>query len=153
MSATKDNHRETDRLPNGESREKSEYSSSHGEGGNYWQLRYEKLLVDYNHLQTINQNLEEKLLNVVENFEKKKEELVAGIEHERSILVADVNKLSTKLVDARIKINDYEERELVRQTECNSSCHNNKNHPVDNSKLISLKEHQTINEQYDPNVI
>lgn len=96
-----------------------------GEGGNYWKLRYDKLLNDYNNLLQKNQNLEEKLLNVVECFEKKKEELILNIEHEKTTLMADVNKLSTKLVDARIKLHDYEEKELIHASECSAPCHKN----------------------------
>lgn len=101
------------------------HNSTEGESGNYWRLRYERLLNDYNHLQKINQNLEDRLLTIVESFERKKEELMANTEYEKSTLMADVNKLSTKLVDARIKLHDYEEKELLHASECDAPCHKN----------------------------
>jgi predicted nuclease with TOPRIM domain len=80
----------------------------------YWKMRYEKLKEDFDHLQEVNQNLEEKLLNVVETFEKRHQALLASVEYEKSTLMADVNKLSTKLVDARIKLHDLiEEKEQI----------------------------------------
>lgn len=118
-----------------------------GEDAKYWQSRYDKLLSDYNHLQNINQNLEEKLLNVVETFEKKREELVANIEYEKTTLMADVNKLSTKLVDARIKLHDYEEKEMIHATECNSPCHRN----CQNS--VNKANNGTYDQAYDPNLV
>lgn len=125
-------------------------SSTVGEGGKYWQLRYEKLLTDYNHLQQVNQNLEDKLLNVVESFEKQKEELVANNEYEKTTLMADVNKLSTKLVDARIKLHDYEEKEMIHASECNAPCH--KNYPEGSKSNNHVSKHQnSIN--YDPNIV
>ena len=126
----------------------SDNSSSVGEGGKYWQMRYEKLLNDYNHLQKINQNLEEKLLNVVESFEKKKDELVANIEYEKTTLMADVNKLSTKLVDARIKLHDYEEKELMHASECNSPCHTGGARGKSNGTKF-----QTSINNFDPNLV
>lgn len=98
-------------------------NNSVGETGNYWKLRYEKLFADYTHLQKLNERLEDKLLNIVDSFEKKREELVANVEYEKSTLMADVNKLSTKLVDARIKLHDYEEKELIHASECDAPCH------------------------------
>ena len=53
--------------------EEMSYSTSTGESGNYWKLRHDNLLKDYDKLQKLNQVLEERLLNVVEAFEKKKE--------------------------------------------------------------------------------
>lgn len=89
----------------------------------FWAMKYERLQNDYDHLQKINQTLEDKLLNVVETFERKREQLEANIEHEKSTLMADVNKLSNKLVDARIKLHDYEEKEMLHAAECDSPCH------------------------------
>lgn len=124
--------------------------SSSAEDSNYWRSRYKSLLNDYNSLQNLNQTLEEKLLNVAELFEKKTEELVANIEHEKSTLMADVNKLSTKLVDARIKLHDYEEKELIHAAECDSPCH--KNYP--DQANSSNKTNGSFKEQpYDPNLV
>uniref|UniRef100_A0A6G1SAU7 Uncharacterized protein n=1 Tax=Aceria tosichella TaxID=561515 RepID=A0A6G1SAU7_9ACAR len=82
------------------------------QGEQYWKMRYEKLKEDFDHLQKVNQNLEEKLLNVVETSERRHEALLASVEYEKKTLMADVNKLSTKLVDARIKLHDLiEEKE------------------------------------------
>lgn len=92
-------------------------NSSQGE--EYWKMRYEKLKEDFDHLQNVNQNLEDKLLNVVETFEKRHEALLASVEYEKSTLMADVNKLSTKLVDARIKLHD-----LIEEREQNTTYHN-----------------------------
>lgn len=100
-----------------------EHTSDSKADEKYWRMKYEQLKSDYDHLQGVNQNLEEKLLNVVESFSKKKDELIANIEYEKSTLMADVNKLSTKLVDARIKLHDYEEKEILHAAECNSPCH------------------------------
>lgn len=102
-------------------------STSTGESGNYWKLRHDNLLKDYDKLQKLNQVLEERLLNVVEAFEKKKEELEATVEYEKSTLMADVNKLSTKLVDARIKLHDYEEKELFKKSDSAGISHNDPN--------------------------
>lgn len=117
------------------------------EGEKYWQMRYERLQSDYDHLQKVNQNLEDKLLNIVEEFERKKEELVANIEYEKSTLMADVNKLSTKLVDARIKLHDYEENEMLHAAGCDSPCHKsfgsstlyyaNKNNGTDQTQMVN----------------
>lgn len=106
----------------------------------YWQTRYEQLQRDYDHLQKVNENLEDKLLKVVEDFDKKKEELVANIEYEKSTLMADVNKLSNKLVDARIKLHDYEEKELIHAAECGSPCHKNGGCPT---KTTPANNHHT----------
>lgn len=125
----------------------SQQSHTPGEDVKYWQSRYDKLMTDYNHLQKINQNLEDKLLNVVETFEKKKEELVANIEYEKTTLMADVNKLSTKLVDARIKLHDYEEKELIHASECNSPCHRNC------SNNLANKVNGAFEQAYDPNLV
>lgn len=125
----------------------NKYPQTPGEDAKYWQSRYDKLLSDYNHLQNINQNLEEKLLNVVETFEKKREELVANIEHEKTTLMADVNKLSTKLVDARIKLHDYEEKELIHASECNAPCHRNCPNSFGN------KVNGASDQAYDPNLV
>lgn len=93
------------------------------EGEKYWQMMYAHLKNDYDHLQKVNQNLEDKLLNIVDAFEKKKEELIANSEFEKSTLMADVNKLSTKLVDARMKLHDREEKDILHAAECASPCH------------------------------
>lgn len=119
-------------------------TSSVGEGGNYWKQRYEKLLIDYNNLLEKNQYLENKILNVADDFIRKQEELVANIEYEKSTLMADVNKLSTKLVDARIKLHDYEEREILHASECNSPCH-------DLKKTVGPRDNSSM--QYDPNLV
>lgn len=129
----------------------TQYKCSSGEGGEYWKLRYEKLLDDYNHLQTINQSLENKLLTVVESFEKKKVELEANIEYEKSTLMADVNKLSTKLVDARIRLHDYEEKELIHASECNSPCHKSCPKVQHTNQVNTTKDNSTMN--YDPNIV
>ena len=102
-------------------------STSTGESGNYWKLRHDNLLKDYDKLQKLNQVLEERLLNVVEAFEKKKEELEATVEYEKSTLMADVNKLSTKLVDARIKLHDYEEKVRFKKSDSAGISHNDPN--------------------------
>lgn len=127
-----------------------EVKESNAENADYWRFRYEKLSTDYNHLQKINQNLEEKLLNIADTFEKKREELVANIEHEKSTLMADVNKLSTKLVDARIKLHDYEEKELIHASECDSPCHRN---CPDQASSINSKTNGHTEQQLDPNLI
>lgn len=87
-----------------------------GEGGDYWKLRYEELEKDYDRLHKLNQVLEDRILNITEDFQKQKEQIIATVEHEKSTLMADVNKLSTKLVDARIKLHDFEEQQLLRRT-------------------------------------
>lgn len=102
-------------------REKETFDAYTGE--KYWRMRFEQLKIDYDHLQKVNQNLEDKLLTIVEVFDKKKDELIANVEYEKSTLMADVNKLSTKLVDARIKLHDYEEKEILHAAECGSPCH------------------------------
>lgn len=78
-------------------------------------MRHDNLMQDYEKLQKLNQVLEERLLRVVDAFEQKKQELIANVEYEKSTLMADVNKLSNKLVDARIKLHDYEEKELLKR--------------------------------------
>jgi len=93
------------------------------QGEKYWQMRYEQLKHDYDHLQSVNQKLEDKLLTIVDTFNKKNDELMAAVEREKSTLMADVNKLSNKLVDARIKLHDYEEKEILHAAECSSPCH------------------------------
>lgn len=123
-------------------------NTSQAEDANYWRLRYKGLESDYNRLQQINQNLEEKLLGIVESFEKKKEELVANIEHEKSTLMADVNKLSTKLVDARIKLHDYEEKEFIHAAECDSPCHKGCANGMTQTKKIDK-----IQTNEDPNLV
>lgn len=97
--------------------ERQSDSSSHGE--QYWKMKYEELRKDFDHIQKVNQGLEDKLLTIVETFEKKREEMVAQVDSERNILMADVNKLSTKLVDARIRLHDMEEH----AAECSAPCH------------------------------
>lgn len=121
---------------------------SPGEGGNYWKLRHDNLLKDYEKLQVLNQALEERLLTVVEVFEKKKDELVANVEYEKSTLMADVNKLSTKLVDARIKLHDYEEKELLHASNCNAPCH--KGCPEKSLDAKTLPKSQS---PIDPNLV
>lgn len=123
--------------------------SSGAEDVNYWRSMYESLLKDYNNLQSLNQNLEEKLLNIAEMFEKKKEELVATNQNQLSTLMADVDKLSNKLVDARIKLHDYEEKEIIHASECDSPCH--KNYP---DQASSSNKNNGFKEQpYDPNLV
>lgn len=85
-----------------------------GEGGDYWKLRYEGLEKDYDRLHNLNKILEDKILTMADDFQKQKEQIIATVEYEKSTLMADVNKLSTKLVDARIKLHDYEEQQLLR---------------------------------------
>lgn len=92
------------------------------QGEQYWKMRYEKLKDDFDRLQNVNQNLEDKLLNVVETYERRHEALLASVEYEKSTLMADVNKLSTKLVDARIKLHD-----LIEEKEQSSSSQNQYN--------------------------
>lgn len=93
----------------------SSESNSGAESSNYWKMRHDNLMQDYEKLQKLNQVLEERLLRVVDAFEQKKQELIANVEYEKSTLMADVNKLSNKLVDARIKLHDYEEKELLKR--------------------------------------
>lgn len=122
---------------------------NHSESVTYWKNRHEKLEEDYRTLQNLNQTLEDRLLNVVESFEAKKKEILERVEYEKSTLMADVNKLSNKLVDARIKLHDYEEKEMLRQADA-----------VTGANIIisqtSVDKHtnskQTFNE-YDPNLI
>ena len=78
----------------------------------HWKDKYSRLLDGYRRLQTVNQKLEDKLLDVVDGYEK-----------EKSTLMADVNKLSSKLVDARIKLHDMEERQILHASECDAECH------------------------------
>lgn len=143
-------------------KETRETDHSHllGEGGNYWKFRYEQLQLDYNQLHRKNQELEDKLLNVVELFEKKREELVANIEFEKSTLMADVDKLSTKLVDARIKLHDYEEKEIIHAAECRAPCHKNCNDPkmsnnydLNNGLIKNNDSLSASDSQYDPNLV
>lgn len=123
--------------------------SSGAEDLNYWRSMYENLLKDYDNLQSLNQNLEEKLLNIAEMFEKKKEELVTTNQNQLSTLMADVDKLSNKLVDARIKLHDYEEKELIHASECDSPCHRNYPDQASSSnKTNGFKE-----QPYDPNLV
>lgn len=118
--------------------------NSVGEGGSYWKIRYEGLEKDYNRLHKVNQSLEEKLLNIVEDFQKQKNEIIATVEYEKSTLMADVNKLSTKLVDARIKLHDYEEQELMRKAQANAISDKSKSKAIGN-KPITFDE--------DPNLV
>lgn len=74
----------------------------------YWEDKYCRLLDGYRHLQKVNQDLEDKLLGVVDRHEK-----------EKVTLMADVNKLSSKLVDARMKLHDLEERHTASMVESN----------------------------------
>lgn len=141
----------------GKTQSKSDdHSYLQGEGGNYWKLRYDKLQADYDQLHKKNQELEEKLLNVVELFEKKKEELVANVEFEKTTLMADVNKLSTKLVDARIKLHDYEEKEIIHASECDAPCHKSCA-KLKKSSSFSLNngnhQDQHSNGAFDPNLV
>lgn len=119
-----------------------------GESVNYWKNRHEKLEEDYRTLQKLNQTLEERLLNVVESFEDQKREIIEKVEYEKSTLMADMNKLSNKLVDARIKLHDYEEKEMIRQAECG----NGFQQP---SKVINQKVNGQNNftDEYDPNLV
>lgn len=87
------------------------------EKATYWRQRYEDLERDHQRLQTLNSKLEDKLLNIVGRFEKQRDDLVAQNELEKNTLINDVNKLSNKLVDARMKLLDYEEHELVLRSE------------------------------------
>jgi len=126
-------------------------SSAPTEGEHYWRSRYEKLQADYDHLQRVNQNLEDKLLNVVDSFERKKQELISNIEYEKSTLMADVNKLSTKLVDARIKLHDYEEKEQIHAAECNAPCNRMcKTRSYKGTECLERNEDQM---NYDPNIV
>lgn len=106
---------------------------SPSQGEQYWKMRYDKLKEDFDHLQSVNQNLEEKLLNVVETFERRHEALLASVEYEKSTLMADVNKLSTKLVDARIKLHD-----LIEEREQSSSGQNLYNNNYTQQSTASL---------------
>lgn len=132
----------------------TDHNGPAGSDVEYWKTKYEQLRDDYGHLQRTNQRLEEKLLNIVETFEKKREELVANIEHEKTTLMADVNKLSTKLVDARIKLHDYEERDLLHASECSSPCHTGKSCPPGpSSKQLNEMKDLTITIANDPNLV
>lgn len=122
--------------------------SSVGEGGNYWKIRYEGLEKDYNKLHELNQNLEEKLLTIAENFQREKNELIANVEYEKSTLMADVNKLSTKLVDARIKLHDYEEQEMLRKSGCQYN-----DLSIDQSKKQTSVNGCQNQIDYDPNLV
>lgn len=124
-----------------------------GENSNYWRLRYEKLQDDYDRLQKINQNLEDKLLKVVESYERKREELEADSEHVKSTLMADVDKLSSKLVDARIKLHDYEEKEMLHASECESPCHKMPNAASGYSVKTKTSEITQKEMIYDPNLV
>lgn len=124
-----------------------------GENSSYWRLRYEKLQDDYDRLQKINQNLEDKLLKVVESYERKREELEADSEHVKSTLMADVNKLSSKLVDARIKLHDYEEKEILHASECGSPCHKMPNAAAGYSVKSKTSEIAQKDMIYDPNLV
>lgn len=119
-------------------------------GTPYWKAQYESLLEENARLQRLNEKLEDRLLNIVEESEKNKQECVANVEYEKSTLMADVNKLSTKLVEARIRLHDYEEKELLHAAECSSPCH--KGQP--NSTISSIKNFVTPKDQaYDPNLV
>lgn len=123
------------------------------ETNDYWRQRYERLQGDYDQLQLINQNLEDKLLKVVESYERKREELEADSEHVKSTLMADVNKLSSKLVDARIKLHDYEEKEILHASECGSPCHKA---PISSASFsLRNKTSETTQKEmvYDPNLV
>lgn len=125
-------------------------------GEQYWQMRYESLKKDYDHLQKLNVNLEEKLLNVVETFEKKREELIANAEFEKSTLMADVNKLSTKLVDARMKLHDREEKDVLHAAECTAPCHSKTTPQVIPIVPTSKRTNNMLDQQQmmnDPNLV
>lgn len=96
---------------------------SNAENEKYWRSRYEKLLSDYQCLQKKNQNLEDKLLSLADSFDKERKTLKDGAEREKMTLIADVNKLSGKLVDARIKLHDMEEKNFFdkHQQACNTT--------------------------------
>lgn len=122
-------------------------SSNNGQlGEHYWKVQYDSLLEDYNRLQRLNDKLEDKLLNIVEECEKNKQECVANVEYEKSTLMADVNKLSTKLVDARIRLHDYEEKELLHAAECDSPCHKGFSSGNGNKQA-------KVDLAYDPNLV
>lgn len=142
--------------PDSQSNEKMDTSKlCHGE--RYWQMKFESLRNDYDHLHKLNQNLEEKLLNVVEVFEKKRKELVANAEYEKSTLMADVDKLSTKLVDARMKLHDREEQDVLHAAECDAPCHSK----TSSSRIMSIaptshtssKSDQKQQMMNDPNLV
>lgn len=118
-------------------------------GEYYWRAQYESLLVDYNRLQKLNDKLEDKLLNIVDECERDKQECVANVEYEKSTLMADVNKLSTKLVHARIKLHDYEEKELIHAAECSSPCHKGLSKDKYAGSTLSSKDHAA----HDPNLV
>lgn len=123
---------------------------SDAEDVTYWRYRYEKLQEEYNRIHKLNQDLEEKLLKVVDRYERKNLEMLANNEHEKSTLIADVNKLSTKLVNARIRLHDIEEKEQIHASECNAPCHQNGRTAVMNDD-IDTNCHNSAN--YDPNII
>lgn len=132
----------------GESKEEPTIMTNAQDGEKYWQMRYDRLKSDYDHLQTINQNLEEKLLSVVDSFEKKREEMEANAEYEKSTLMADVNKLSTKLVDARMKLHDREEKDIMHAAECDAPCHiktNTSQGNITNVSTVTRTNNQSVN--------
>ncbi|KAG9510700.1 Dedicator of cytokinesis protein 3 [Fragariocoptes setiger] len=65
---------------------------------NHWKDKYSRLLIGYQKLQAVNHNLEDKLLKLIDDHER-----------EKGTLIADVNKLSSKLVDAQMKLADANE--------------------------------------------
>lgn len=121
---------------------------NHAESVTYWKYRHEKLVEEYLTLQNLNQTLEERLLNVVESFEAKKKEIVDRVEYEKSTLMADVNKLSNKLVDARIKLHDYEEKEMMRQADVGAGAN-----IITSQTTVDKYCNKQTSHEYDPNLI
>lgn len=73
-----------------------------------WKDKYERLFDSLKKLQKVNQGLEDKLLKLVDKFET-----------EKSALTKDVGDLTTRLVEARLSINDLEEQNAQYRNDCN----------------------------------
>lgn len=72
-----------------------------------WKDKYERLFESHKKLQRVNQGLEDKLLKLVDKFET-----------EKSALTRDVADLTTRLVEARLSINDLEEQNVQYRNDC-----------------------------------
>ncbi|KFM74089.1 Tight junction-associated protein 1, partial [Stegodyphus mimosarum] len=73
-----------------------------------WKDKYERLYDSHKKLQKVNQGLEDKLLKLVDKFET-----------EKNALTRDVADLTTRLVEARLSINDLEEQNDQYRNDCN----------------------------------
>lgn len=73
----------------------------------FWQEKYDRLSESHRKLQKVNQGLEDKLLRIVDKFES-----------EKTTLTQDIADLTSKLVEARVTINEIEEENEHYKNDC-----------------------------------